>query len=67
MTDRSLHTTCAYCGVGCGVEIPRSGDRDIQVRGLGDHPANQGKLCVKGTHLGEVLPLQQRLLRPQLA
>ena len=67
MTDRRLHTTCAYCGVGCGVEIPRSGDRDIQVRGLADHPANQGRLCVKGTHLGEVLPLQQRLLRPRLA
>ena len=67
MTDRRLHTTCAYCGVGCGVEIPRSGDRNIEVRGLADHPANQGRLCVKGTHLGEVLPLQQRLLRPKLA
>ncbi|MEX0624279.1 MAG: nitrate reductase [Saccharospirillum sp.] len=67
MTDRSLHTTCAYCGVGCGVEIPRAGDRDIQVSGLANHPANLGRLCVKGTHLGEVLPLQQRLLRPQLA
>lgn len=67
MTDRRLHTTCAYCGVGCGVEIPRSGDRTIEVRGLADHPANQGRLCVKGTHLGEVLPLQQRLLRPKLA
>lgn len=67
MTDRRLHTTCAYCGVGCGVEIPRAGDRDIQVSGLDDHPANQGRLCVKGTHLGDVLPLQQRLLRPRLA
>ncbi|WP_028671533.1 nitrate reductase [Saccharospirillum impatiens] len=67
MTDRRLHTTCAYCGVGCGVEIPHAGDRTIQVRGLANHPANQGRLCVKGTHLGEVLPLQQRLLRPTLA
>jgi assimilatory nitrate reductase catalytic subunit len=67
MSDRSLHTTCAYCGVGCGVEIPHGGDRSIQVSGLADHPANLGRLCVKGTHLGEVLPLQQRLLRPKLA
>lgn len=26
-------TTCPYCGVGCGVEVSRDGDGNIQVRG----------------------------------
>lgn len=63
----NLHTTCPYCGVGCGVEIPEAGNREIRVHGLQSHPANQGRLCVKGTHLGDVLPLRQRLLRPRVA
>lgn len=66
MTQSSLQTTCAYCGVGCGVSLPRTNDRTIKVSGDKKHPANQGRLCVKGTHLGDVLPLKQRLLFPQI-
>lgn len=62
----TLATTCPYCGVGCGVAVPQSGSREIQVTGLADHPANGGRLCVKGTHLGDVLPLRQRLLHPMV-
>ncbi|MFG1497526.1 nitrate reductase [Saccharospirillum sp. HFRX-1] len=62
----TVATTCAYCGVGCGVAVPRSGDRSIQVSGLKSHPANAGRLCVKGTHLGDVLPLRNRLLQPRM-
>jgi assimilatory nitrate reductase catalytic subunit len=64
MSNTSVNTTCAYCGVGCGVTVPQPNDRTIQVRGDKDHPANLGKLCVKGTHLGDVLPLRKRLLTP---
>lgn len=63
----ALKTTCPYCGVGCGVSIPEYGNRAIAVSGDQDHSANRGRLCVKGTHLGDTLPLKQRLLRPQLA
>ncbi|TCS39768.1 nitrate reductase [Reinekea marinisedimentorum] len=66
MSDTSVKTTCAYCGVGCGVSIPHSNDRTVQVRGDASHPANFGKLCVKGTHLGDVLPLRKRLLVPEV-
>jgi len=34
------------------------------VRGDPDHPANRGRLCSKGTHLGETMGLEQRLLHP---
>jgi assimilatory nitrate reductase catalytic subunit len=59
----AIRTTCAYCGVGCGV---LAGDAD-QVRGDGDHPANFGRLCSKGSALGETLGLEDRLLTPRIA
>lgn len=66
MSKSAVNTTCAYCGVGCGVEVGESDNRHIRVRGDKTHPANFGKLCVKGTHLGDVLPLKQRLLTPMV-
>jgi len=55
-------TTCAYCGVGCGVLIAADGS----VSGDPQHPANLGRLCVKGSALGETLGLQGRLLAPEI-
>ncbi len=66
MNDAAINTTCAYCGVGCGVKVPNQNDRTIRVKGDSEHPANYGRLCVKGTHLGDVLPLRSRLLSPTL-
>ncbi len=31
-----------------------------------DHPANRGRLCSKGTHLGETIRLEGRLLHPEI-
>lgn len=36
------------------------------VRGDPAHPANRGKLCVKGSTLGETVGLQDRLLHPSI-
>ena len=56
-------TTCPYCGVGCGV-VARVDGEAVSVRGDETHPANFGRLCVKGSALGETMGLQGRLLRP---
>jgi len=61
-----VRTTCAYCGVGCGILATRSGERGLEVKGDPDHPANRGKLCSKGTHLGETVGLERRLLHPMI-
>ncbi|MFL1462107.1 molybdopterin-dependent oxidoreductase [Roseococcus sp. DSY-14] len=53
-------TTCPYCGVGCGVLATAAG----AVRGDPAHPANGGRLCSKGTALGETLGPEGRLLHP---
>ena len=38
----------------------------VEVRGDPAHPANLGKLCVKGSALGETTGLEDRLLHPQV-
>ena len=56
-------TTCPYCGVGCGVKINVE-DGAVTVAGDSQHPANFGRLCSKGTALGETLDHEGRLLHP---
>ncbi len=61
-------TTCAYCGVGCGIRatIKDRDGRSVQVVGDSAHPANGGRLCAKGMSLAETLVEDARLLRPKL-
>jgi assimilatory nitrate reductase catalytic subunit len=63
---RRVLTTCAYCGVGCGISATVTGDRSVTIAGDADHPANRGRLCSKGTHLGETVGLEGRLLAPMI-
>jgi assimilatory nitrate reductase catalytic subunit len=63
---RTIRTTCTYCGVGCGVSATVSGDRSVAIAGDKAHPANAGKLCSKGTYLGETVGLEGRLLHPMI-
>ncbi|WP_089214283.1 nitrate reductase [Sphingopyxis indica] len=62
----AIRTTCAYCGVGCGIRATVTGERTAQIAGDPDHPANRGRLCSKGTHLGETVGLEGRLLHPMI-
>lgn len=60
-----INTTCPYCGVGCGIAVNKTGERTLTLKGDSAHPANAGKLCSKGTHLGETVGLEGRLLHPE--
>lgn len=59
-------TTCPYCGVGCGVIARVEPSGTVTVRGDENHPANFGRLCVKGAALGETTSLSGRLLHPEV-
>jgi assimilatory nitrate reductase catalytic subunit len=63
---KPVRTTCAYCGVGCGIVATPTGERTATIAGDTNHPANFGKLCSKGTHLGETIGLEGRLLHPMI-
>ncbi len=62
--ERQVDTTCAYCGVGCGVRATLRNDRLLAVEGDPAHPANAGRLCIKGSSLHETLGDHGRLLHP---
>jgi assimilatory nitrate reductase catalytic subunit len=76
-----IETTCPYCGVGCGLQIRAkpllkntlnaarnlTGQPcDFAVVGSPQHPANFGKLCVKGSSVTETLSFEGRMLAPQI-
>ncbi|MGE0604029.1 MAG: molybdopterin-dependent oxidoreductase [Xanthobacteraceae bacterium] len=62
----AVRTTCPYCGVGCGVLARPDGSGGAEISGDPAHPANFGKLCSKGSALGETLGLGTRLLYPMM-
>lgn len=62
-------TTCPYCGVGCGVNVEvqhKTQGSNIKVAGDTEHPANFGRLCIKGSNLADTLGLETRVLNPML-
>ncbi len=63
--QQAVRTTCPYCGVGCGVLVCCEGDH-YKISGDPEHPANFGRLCSKGSSLGETLSLDERLLYPEI-
>ncbi|WP_404406364.1 molybdopterin-dependent oxidoreductase [Pelagibacterium halotolerans] len=66
MSREAIRTTCPYCGVGCGVLATPQPDGTVTIAGDPDHPANFGRLCSKGSALGETLSLEGRQLRPMV-
>ena len=55
-----VHTTCPYCGVGCGVVV----QPDQSIKADAVHPSNRGRLCSKGAALGATLDNSTRLTDP---
>ena len=67
MTLQTIQTTCAYCGVGCGIHSSVQTDaHHASVKGDTQHPANYGRLCSKGTALADTISLNERLLVPEM-
>ncbi len=62
----TVRTTCPYCGVGCGVLATPDGAGGVTIAGDPDHPANFGRLCSKGSALGQTVALEGRLLAPSI-
>jgi len=65
VSGAAVRSTCAYCGVGCGVLLTPIGKGGLDVTGDPEHPANRGRLCSKGAALGETVGLEGRLLAPR--
>jgi predicted molibdopterin-dependent oxidoreductase YjgC len=59
-------TTCTFCGVGCGLYLETSGNRVVGVSPSISHPANEGRICLRGWNVHEVISSPDRLKTPMI-
>ena len=59
-----VRTTCAYCGVGCQLDLHMKGDEIIKVTGVKEALPNKGRLCVKGRYGYDFIYSKERLTSP---
>jgi predicted molibdopterin-dependent oxidoreductase YjgC len=60
-----VRTTCAYCGVGCQMDIFVKDNKIVKVMGAADRVTpNQGSLCVKGRFGMDFVSHPSRLTKP---
>lgn len=62
--DRDVTTTCAYCGVGCSLEVHVRDDRVVAIDPALDGPSNVGHTCVKGRFAHQYAISPERLSSP---
>jgi formate dehydrogenase alpha subunit len=61
--DRTVRTTCSYCGVGCQLDVHVRKDDVARIDGA-ESPVNRGHLCVKGRYAHSVARHPERLTTP---
>ena len=64
--ERSIITTCAYCGVGCNFEAQMRGDELVRMVPWKEGKANHGHSCVKGRFAWGYAQHQDRILQPMV-
>ena len=64
--DRSVVTTCAYCGVGCTFKAEMRGDALVRMVPWKDGKANRGHSCVKGRFAWGYASHRERILNPMI-
>ncbi|MEN2988586.1 formate dehydrogenase subunit alpha [Tistrella sp. BH-R2-4] len=66
LPERSVVTTCAYCGVGCTFKAEMRGEDLIRMVPYKDGKANRGHSCVKGRFAWGYATHRERILNPML-
>ncbi len=64
--ERSVVTTCAYCGVGCTFRAEMRGEQLVRMVPWKDGKANRGHSCVKGRFAWGYAQHQDRILKPMI-
>ncbi len=64
--DRSVVTTCAYCGVGCSFKAEMRGDELVRMTPYKHGKANRGHSCVKGRFAYGYAAHSDRILNPMI-
>ncbi|MDB6177961.1 formate dehydrogenase subunit alpha [Paracoccus sp. Z330] len=64
--ERSVITTCAYCGVGCSFKAELNGDQLVRMVPYKHGKANRGHSCVKGRFAYGYANHKDRILKPMI-
>jgi formate dehydrogenase major subunit len=64
--ERSVVTTCAYCGVGCTFRAEMRGEQVVRMVPEKTGKANRGHSCVKGRFAWGYAQHQDRILKPMI-
>ncbi|HEY6902898.1 MAG TPA: formate dehydrogenase subunit alpha [Candidatus Acidoferrales bacterium] len=64
--DRSVVTTCAYCGVGCSFKAELKGNEVVRMMPYKEGKANHGHSCVKGRFAWGYATHKDRILKPMV-
>ena len=66
LPERSVVTTCAYCGVGCAFKAEMRGEQLVRMVPWKDGKANRGHSCVKGRFAWGYATHRERILKPMI-
>ena len=66
MPERTVVTTCAYCGVGCTFKAELKGDEVVRMIPYKAGHANEGHSCVKGRFAYGYATHKDRILKPMI-
>ncbi len=64
--ERTVVTTCAYCGVGCAFKAELKGDEVVRMVPYKAGQANDGHSCVKGRFAYGYATHKDRMLKPMI-
>jgi formate dehydrogenase major subunit len=64
--NRTVETTCAYCGVGCSFKAELQGDQVVRMVPHKDGGANEGHSCVKGRFAWGYATHKDRITSPMI-
>ncbi len=64
--DRTVVTTCAYCGVGCSFKAEMKGQEVVRMTPLKAGKANEGHSCIKGRFAYGYATHKDRITKPMI-
>lgn len=66
LPERSVTTTCAYCGVGCSFHAELKGDKVLRMTPDKNGHANEGHACIKGRFAFGYATHKDRIMSPMI-
>lgn len=66
LSENTVKTVCAYCAVGCEIEVGVKKNMITGIHPVTDSPVNRGHLCVKGRYAWEYSNSGDRITKPMI-